>query len=252
MKTFGTSFLASVVSFTRIPVPMKLEAQAFQAAVWHLPLWGWIYAGLQSLILLCVPWSPDGVVSSGLVLLLPILVSGALHEDGLADYFDGRGAGPDPKKKLAAMKDSQLGSFGALALFFVLGLEWASLWELPNQAILPALVLSQVGARWVSLVLVASLPYLSQSSSRAGDFLPKQGWSLGILYGSFLFVCSFGLLPSDAWTWLSWILLALGLAGGWYLILLREWGAYTGDCLGAAIKVSELIFLLAANALWRF
>jgi adenosylcobinamide-GDP ribazoletransferase len=173
-----------------------------------------------------------------------------MHEDGLADFFDGLGVRHDPRQRLEVMKDPHLGSYGALALFFVTGLQWACLWELPPQELAKALLLSQVGGRWVSLLLIARLPYLQQRDSRASAYLPRQGWSPGLLYGSLVFGVCF-LWIGDLRTTLFGLGTAGILALGWIYTLKRDLGGYNGDCLGASIKTSELVFLLLANALWR-
>src|SRR5437763_523525 len=98
------------------------------AACWALPLIGLIVGAIAALVLLGAAWiGMTPAVAAGLALAAAVLVTGGLHEDGLADTADGLGGGKDRDHKLAIMRDSRIGSYGVLALMLTLGLRWSAL-----------------------------------------------------------------------------------------------------------------------------
>jgi len=125
-------FLTAIQYFTRVPVPDWVGHSAAQlnAAARYFPLVGIVVGGVGALVLLAASnvlsvWAAV-VISTAVTLFL----TGAFHEDGLADTFDGIGATADRDRALEIMKDSRLGTFGALALTLVLMLKVAALAEM--------------------------------------------------------------------------------------------------------------------------
>ena len=114
------NILASFIFFTRLPFwrfyqPPK---EAYATVVEHWPLVGWLTGGIMAgtLFLAChiLPFS----IAVILAVIVRLFLTGALHEDGLADFFDGFGGGTDRERTLAIMKDSHIGTYGVIALIF--------------------------------------------------------------------------------------------------------------------------------------
>ena len=182
-----------------------------------------------------------------LALAAMVLLTGALHEDGLADLADGLGARGDRDKRLEVMRDSRSGAFGVLALIFSVGLRSTALAALPggwrmigvvmaaaalSRAMIPAAMQIMAPARPEGLGASAGTPDASTAATAAG-----MGLGLAVL----------GLGLGGA------LAAALGaLAGGWLIVALarRSLGGYTGDVLGAVQQVAEIGILLAAAMVW--
>lgn len=130
----ATDFIAdlarSVAFLSRIPVPDRFflgQSGSFSRAVRAFPLAGALVALVPALLLYAMSQGCDPLVSSLVSLCLLTLMTGALHEDGLADAADGLGGGRDREHALAIMKDSRIGSYGVVTLILCFGLRIASL-----------------------------------------------------------------------------------------------------------------------------
>ncbi|WFU38316.1 adenosylcobinamide-GDP ribazoletransferase [Bradyrhizobium sp. CB82] len=176
-----------------------------------------------------------------------IIITGALHEDGLSDAADGLGGGTRARK-LEIMRDSRIGSFGVCALVVSLGLRWSALAAIAApRSVLIALLLAHVAARaglplFMALVPPARTDGLSAGAGRPAG--PNAAIALGL--GAILLAIGFG--PGKAI--LAVILLAfIGLLTAWFAI--RQLGGQTGDILGAYEQVAETAILLMAASLFH-
>ena len=116
-------FLAAVMFYTRIPVSQNVgySEVSLQKSIRYFPLIGWIVGGLSALLFLGLSLLPlPTTVVVLLSMVASIWVTGAFHEDGFADVCDGFGGGWTKEKILAIMKDSRLGTYGAIGLFLLL------------------------------------------------------------------------------------------------------------------------------------
>jgi adenosylcobinamide-GDP ribazoletransferase len=182
----------------------------------------------------------------GLVTLAAtVLVTGGLHEDGLADTADGFGGGADREHKLAIMRDSRNGAYGVMALIFSLGLRSAALAALT----VPAAGLALIAAHAVSRAAVplvmrflgsARSDGLGASAGQPDD--AAQAWCLGIALVVALLCLGFshGIVVALA------AAIAVAAVG---ILARRQIGGYTGDVLGAAQQGAEIAVLLTAAAL---
>lgn len=243
-------FLAALGFFTRIPIPARAshDAAALQRAPRYWPLIGLIVglvaAGVTELAARMLP------VSLALLLgmVAAILVTGALHEDGLADSADGFGGGWDRARVLAIMKDSSIGSYGALALALTLLLRYNVLLEIDAAFEPPTLALVMIAghaaSRLAGLIPMALLPYARAEDDASARSRPLAA-GLGGMALPFAALCGIapcGLLPAaDALTALVAAALT-GLAATAYFR--RRIDGYTGDCLGATQQLSEVAFYL--------
>lgn len=180
-------------------------------------------------------------VGAWAALVAGVLSTGAFHEDGLADACDGLFGGYTVERKLEIMKDSRIGSFGAVALVLLFGTKAALLSALDPSLWLPALVAAHVWARASTLPLAYALPYVRDGNHKpvaaaVTPFRLTLGLGLALLLtlptGPLLAVAAGGLT-----------LIAAALLGRW---LRGQIGGVTGDTLGAVNQVVEVLVL----ALW--
>jgi len=241
-------FLDLTVAFallTRLPLPdLPKEGFANQArAGWAFGLVGAVVGLIAGVVGLFAMWLglPDNA-AAGLVLMAMIVVSGAMHEDGLADTADGLWGGTSPARRLEIMKDSAIGTYGVLALILSLGLRWAALSLLIGQSLLAVILVPALSRAFMPLVMSA-LPHarasgLSHQVGRPGPVLScgaalaMAGLALAILGGS-------AIVP----------LVLAGMAVGGVAMLARaKIAGQTGDILGAVQQVAEIALLLGFAA----
>jgi len=187
---------------------------------------------------------PSGAAAVVLVALTVILTRG-LHLDGLADTLDGLGGGRDPASRLAVMKDSRLGAFGALALVLALLLKFAFLQVLLEAGRWGALFLFPAVSR-AGMVLLAFLSPYARPEGGLGRAM-TEGVTPGILSGALLSAVGLALLAGGLAG-----LVVLTLAGltvlGLSRLFTRLLGGVTGDVLGAANEILEILALAVLAA----
>ena len=184
----------------------------------------------------CALWlGLPGGVAAGLVLAVQILLTGAMHEDGLADSADGLWGGLTRDRRLEIMRDSRIGTYGVLALGLSLGLRWSAL-----AVLLPlgwqAVVVAAVVSRAAMVAVMAALPHarsdgLSRGVGRPGPWAAMAGIGLALVI-----TLGAGITPMAAG------LVAALLTGA---LARRKLGGQTGDILGATQQVAEIAVLLA-------
>ena len=239
--------LTALAFLTRIPVPAWVgyaDAQLNQS-VRYFPLIGVlvgaILAGVYSLSVLLWP----SALALLLTLVIGVLLTGAFHEDGLADFYDGVFGGLTAERRLEIMKDSRVGTYGVLALLAVLGLKFAALLSAPPVSVPLMLIAGHGLSRAFAVSFIHTHDYARSSGGKVQ--VVAQGLSLPAL-GLALLI---GLLPL-LWLpvrvlWLLPVLLVLRL---WLArTLTSKLGGYTGDALGAAQQLSETVFYLGVVAL---
>lgn len=241
-------FKLATVFLTRLPVKIQQEVDdnALNYASGYFPLVGLLIALLLSVayVVLSLLFPPELAVL--LLVALSLLITGAFHEDGFADVWDGFGGGWTQAQKLEIMKDSRLGTYGASALVILLLAKYISLYLLAFNVwqVLLALVLGHVLSRAFATGLIGQLPYVQADSESKVKPIAK---SLPSDSGYLLWLTSFVVLV------LVWLLtplsvtFLLGLCVLLYVVQLvckawfkRQLDGYTGDCLGAAQQLMEL------------
>ncbi len=253
MSTSGPALVlqdlkVATIFLTRLPVRVEgpLAMRDLASAVYAFPLVGALVGLLGSLGFwfghrLGLPSMPSAIIATAVM----VLVTGALHEDGLADTADGLGAGADRERALEIMRDSRIGSYGTIALVLVLlarvtavGSHWepglvASLLiaaGAASRAMMPAVMLLQPSARATGLMAEAGRPE------------PERVVAAALLATALAFL----LLPVHlaASGLLAAALVGLIVAG----MLGRRLGGCTGDTLGAVQQLAEIAFLLTILA----
>ncbi|MBA6253513.1 MAG: adenosylcobinamide-GDP ribazoletransferase [Colwellia sp.] len=255
--------LLALSFFTRIPVrlPEVVKPEMLHQASRYFALIG-LFIGVitaSTLVLLAsfLPISLAVLISMAVSLLL----TGAFHEDGWADVWDGFGGGWTVEQKLNIMKDSRLGTYGAASLFFILMIKYQSLVLLsshssnPLLALSVALIIAHTLSRAVSTSLIFSMAYVSEDAQSKvkplAQHLSLKGLLILLITAALVI---FSLLPA---------LHCLALIGGlWVMRLLlifwfnRQLGGFTGDCLGAAQQILEvavyIILLVLASPATTF
>ena len=253
-------FFIALQFFTRLPIPawVGFEPIWLQQCARHFPAVGAL-VGMFSAVafgLALQLWPPS--VAALLAIAASVWLTGGFHEDGWADTCDGLGGAVSREKALLIMKDSRLGSYGALGLILMLGLKAAALAALAQRSALLAATLlawGHMASRLAPLLLMRSLPY-------AGDAEHAKAKPLATQIGRRSLAAALGMglllsLPLLAGPWplrslLALLSMQLG-AAALGLLWMQRWlrrrlGGYTGDNLGASQQLSELLLLLAALA----
>ena len=184
-------------------------------------------------------------------------LTGALHEDGLADFCDGFGGGTTRERTLAIMKDSHIGTYGVLGLVFYIGLLISLLSALPLY-VAPAIIFTaDVYAKACSSFIILQLPY-ARTAEQAKTGVVYSVWNKQAAAGH-VFRCLLALVPCVAWllsgptAFPLWAFLVPPvtelLLTGW---MKRRLQGYTGDCCGALVLLCELSFYLSIVILYHF
>ena len=234
---------AALRLLTRIPLPRGLPADADWArATRAYPLAG-LAVGLGGglVFLLAASLGLPVPIAALLALAATIALSGALHEDGLADVADGFGGGRDRERKLAIMRDSRIGTYGVLALVLSVGLRATALVALgAGPAVLAALLTAHALARGVLPTVMFLLPLARQDGLAAATGKPRGRDVLSALAIA-VAVAAIALGPSAG---LALLAIALVLTGALAWLARRQVGGYTGDVLGAVAQSVETAVLL--------
>ncbi|PNE04074.1 cobalamin 5'-phosphate synthase [Alcanivorax sp. MD8A] len=234
------AFWLAMGFLTRIPVPVTVDysQRLMNQCSVYFPLvgllLGGLYAGLYTL--LAGFWSPQVCVL--LVLGFHLWITGAFHEDGMADCADGLGGGYTVARRLEIMKDSRIGTYGAVALGVTLALKIALLTD--TQPVWLALLLAPAISRLTPLCLMRALVYVSDPDTSKSKPVAEgfSGQRLGVAVAG---VAALALVTGVA---LEALVAVVSVVLVWGAMLRRSLGGYTGDALGASVILSELVFLL--------
>ncbi len=258
MSRFLRHYLLALQFFTRVPVTGRLadwvgySPAMLRASAAHFPGVGWLVGALMSAVFFALLWSLPAATAAPWVAaigatMVGVLLTGAFHEDGLADLCDGLGGSADRARALAIMKDSRVGSYGAIALVLALLAKVALLALLAQTGALRAvfvLFAAQVVSRATPLLLIYTMAHVGEAdgskSKPLADSLSSAALFTGGLWAALALLLVVWLYPSAPW-WgavLGALLAALWMRG-W---LMRRLQGFTGDGLGATQQVSEVLF----------
>lgn len=250
-------FLLAVSFLTRIPVVIRFDVTdtLLNQASRYFALVGVGLGVILATLFYCLQFVFPASLCVLLTMALSILMTGAFHEDGWADVWDGFGGGWQVSQKLTIMKDSRLGTYGAAALIIILMMKYQSLILLSEQlnVILFAIIAGQCLSRVVATSLIINMDYVSEDATSKvkplAMHLSKVSLFVLLFSGMMLLVVALFLAVIS---WQSALLIIV------ILVLLRvvvmQWfksqlGGYTGDCLGAAQQASELSIYLTLAAI---
>jgi adenosylcobinamide-GDP ribazoletransferase len=256
MKTrdgWGISLAADlktgILFCTRLPVPhaAPIASGDVARASWAFPVAGAL-VGSAGALTYAIAWGIrlPSALAAALALGATLLMTGCLHEDGLADTADGLGGGRDRARKLEIMRDSRLGTYGACALIMSILLRWTALAAMAGPvAVAAALIAAHVAARAALPVFMRFVPpaRFDGLSAQAGQPAVRSA-AVAVLLGVLALVTALGL----AATMIGLVLATCaGLLVAW--LSMRQIGGQTGDVLGALEQIIEIVILLTALAM---
>ena len=258
---FIRHYLLAVQFFTRIPVTGRLAAwvgyspQMLRASAAHFPgvgvLVGALVAGLTALLLVFLPQaSPlSPLVAAVLGTVFSVMLTGAFHEDGLADIADGLGGSQNRERALEIMKDSRVGAFGAIAVVLVLFAKvslLALIGDVCPEVMVVGIFAAHVASRTFPLLLIRLLPHVGDVAGSKSKPLADQITGLSMFIAIlWLFMALAGVfIVYDAiYLIASMVAASVAFLYMWRLFTKRLQG-FTGDCLGATQQVCEAAFYL--------
>lgn len=262
-----TLFFIAMGFFTRIPMPawVKVDGDNLNKASRYFGLVGILVGAISALVyelsLSVLPTS----ISIILAMIAGVAVTGAFHEDGLADTADGFGGGWAVADKLKIMKDSRIGTYGAVSLLLSMILKYVLLLELAlydPELVIVSLILGHCLSRVLAASIIFTDTYVSDAyasatsvsegvSDSSGESKEKASKSKPLAESQTTNELAILLVTGVLALWLSGlgsaILIVVSLfLVRWLLVTVfrRQIGGYTGDTLGAAQQVSELVFYM--------
>jgi len=265
MKEELKIFFTAMMFYTRIPCPKWVDhsQEYLVKSVRYLPLIGWIVGALSGITFIAAIYFLPSTLSIALAMLTSILVTGAFHEDGLADVCDGFGGGWTKDKILTIMKDSRVGTYGVAGLVLVLLVKFLSLSTILQFAptgffeyplfILAVFISGNSLSRFIALTTIVTHQYVRENDDSKAKPVVKQNlkwWDVKLIISAF-----FGIIPLVIFkTPLVFLLIIpMYLTKGLMLRFFKKWiGGYTGDCLGAVQQVSEVVFYIGFIILWKY
>lgn len=225
---------------TRLPVRAEFDRKS--DASWAYPLAGTVIAILANIIAGLALWfGVDPALAAVIWIAAALVLTGAMHEDGLADTADGFWGGWDPAKRLEIMKDSLIGSYGVLALVLSVAARWAALWLLmAHSNWFWTMIAIETLSRAVMPALMHALPNARDTGLSHSQGQPtRETAALALAIGAAISLLMLGLYA------IPLILLAGAAAAlvGW--LAKSKIGGQTGDVLGATQQITAITLLIA-------
>ena len=237
------TFFLALTFLTRIPGPSWIgySEAALNRAPRYFPLIGAIVGGIGAVVFWLTDFVWPVAIAVLLSMLASIVVTGAFHEDGLADSCDAFGGGWGKAQVLEIMKDSRLGTFGVCGLILILGLKYVTLIGMPASLIPMILIAGHSLSRFAAVTFLATDSYVrSDAPGKSGAVaqkIPARSLMAAVLFG----LLPLGLLPPQLWLVIIPVALVRWGLGRYFR---QRIGGYTGDCLGATQQITEVIFYL--------
>lgn len=234
-------FLASLQFLTILPLPIEPSEEELGKSIFFFPLVGF----LIGIILTCIYWLGIRVlpflVIIVLLMIVWIIITGALHLDGLADTLDGLYAGKTREKRLKIMRDKYIGVMGITAIVVILLLKYTLLLSVPVAHISKVLIFTPVLSRWGIVVALSMSPYVRKEGK--GEMFSKSiQWWYAPFQGLILLVLAIWLF-----NFVNGISIVIGFLVFLWLSTIffkKRIGGVTGDTLGAVNEIGEVLILL--------
>lgn len=245
---------AAFVFFTRLPL-WKLKAfnipvTYFKQVISYWAVVGWLTAGVMAGVLWLSAQLLPFSVAVVFAIVSRVLLTGALHEDGLADFFDGFGGGTTKERTLEIMKDSHIGTYGVLALILYFLLFYQLLVQLPLCLAIYAILAADPLCKLISSFIPVFLPYArTEEASKAKVVYSKTSLVpliTSLVFGLAPFFILIGYRLSLAILFPVCIFVILTLT------MKRKIQGYTGDCCGAIFLLTELSCYLGLFIVSKF
>lgn len=241
-------FWVAVQFLTRLPVPILRDFQPEWTArsARYFPLVGALVGIVSAAVFVAASGVWSGALPALLAVGVGVLITGAFHEDGLADTLDGLGGGQARERRLEIMKDSRIGTFGALGLGLTLAVKVAALGHLPAWAGALAIVAAHAAGRAAAVIAMRASPYAGDR-----DQMKVKPVADGVTTGEVLVATLFAILALVPLFVVAPLAAGVALAAGGAVATLMAWmstkliGGWVGDTLGATEQMFEVGFLLA-------
>ena len=237
-------FLASLMMLTRLPLwkIIKVDPRYYSDTLKYWPLVGFVTGfttlGTYWLASLCMPLLPASVIA----ILSRLLLTGALHEDGLADFLDGFGGGNSKEQILTIMKDSHIGSYGTIGLILYFLTYVSFLASFDPYLILPVILAADVLSKLCASIMIGTLGYVRKAEESKTKLIYRK-----IHWGEYLFIAFLCLIPflflRDPFFLLA-LFPAVFVTIALRIYLKKKIWGYTGHCCGASVLIIEQSFYL--------
>jgi adenosylcobinamide-GDP ribazoletransferase len=246
-------FLVALQFYTRIPVTGRLarwmgwEPHFLGRATRYFPLAGIVVALGQSLVYVLASTALPHPVSLLLALAAGLLLTGAFHEDGWADFCDAFGGMVERDRTLAIMRDSRIGAYGAIGVAMLLLLRFETLAHIDTRWVVASLVCAAAFSRGCAVLAMVSLPYAREElDAKAKPVATHVGAGDAVVALAIAIapIAALGAWTGETTIGLFGLSFALLATAAMRRLVRARLGGYTGDCLGAIQQVAEVAFLL--------
>lgn len=246
--------ITALLFFTRLPLWhwFSVPSENFQRVIYYWPFAGWITASVMSLTLLVTSAFLPLSVAIVLTIISRVILTGALHEDGLGDFLDGFGGGHSKEKILAIMKDSHAGTYAILGLILYFLLTYNIMLNIEPKVLILFMLIADPFCKMLSSFITARLPYARTVDTSKIQAIYSQPTTKETTISLF-----FGLLPSLVLIWLlpSFVYIFAIITPIALFCILTQWmkhkiQGYTGDCAGAMFLLLEISMLLTFLAIY--
>lgn len=243
-------FFIALGFLTRIPLPSRVDFQPefLNKSSRYFPLVGLLVGAVAGFAFIVANAFFPQLMAVLLSLSLTVWMTGAFHEDGFADFCDGFGGGWEKEQVLEIMKDSRLGTYGTVGLGLLLAIKVCALSLMAAEWVPFVLLLAHAWSRWLSISFIVQYQYVRDEDASKVKPLANQMSSKQCLYAGLLVLpLAVGLAPLQIAS-LAVLMLVFHQFFGAYLN--KRIGGYTGDCLGAAQQLVEVLIYLLLLASW--
>lgn len=241
-------FFATLGFLTRLPAPSQemLSPEEFKKGIVYYPIVGVITGILMALVYgICFVWAAP-LPAAIMAVMAQACITGGFHLDGLSDSFDGLFSARDRDRMLEIMRDSRVGTFGVLSIFFVLLLKISVLFSLSYEEALIAILLYPAAGKAVTPILMHSR-YARETQGLGSIYLSEAytGRMVFAMVLGFLMILIGYFILGNPMAGLIATLCACTIAAFFRRYCQKVLGGMTGDTLGCGAELCEVIFLLA-------
>jgi adenosylcobinamide-GDP ribazoletransferase len=244
-------FFVALQFLTRVPIPrwVGFEPAWLNSSARYFPVVGTLVGLVAAGVLWVAGLAFPPSVAAGLSIAATVLMTGAFHEDGLADTSDALGGHVSRERALEIMKDSRIGTYGAVAIVLVLGLKTAALTAMRPALAIPAYVLAHTLSRAVPVILLRHLSYVGSLEHAKAKPMARHvaclDVSVALLWAAAVCGAIFWLEAERLNALGASLLLSAAVTLTSARWLRKRLGGYTGDTLGATQQITELVVLFA-------
>jgi adenosylcobinamide-GDP ribazoletransferase len=243
--------LAALIFFTRLPFwrIAQVPAEYFKRVVDYWTVVGWLTGGVMAAVLWLAGQVMPMSVAVILALLSRLLITGALHEDGLADFCDGFGGGTTRERILEIMKDSHIGTYGVIGLIFYYAMTFSLLSSLTVGQACAVVFTGDIWSKFCTGQIINFLPYARKEQEAKAKVIYDKMKPLTLIITLVISALPFALLMPGM-TKLAALAPAVTIT---LLILLmrKRLQGYTGDCCGASFLICEFSYYLIATLIFN-